>query len=285
MHTVAVQHRKSTPWGLLQFLPPVLLDTQLPLSSRSPFQPPCSHILPHYTTLQMVLPSCDHYSTHVHTLLASGDPLSGTIVTVADCTSRPSRSRDLSLGRCTHCHFTKEVTSLARPVHTLPAQHHSATTTCLQSRQTSLFLEGNNLTFACTAFIQVKKGCQLNYARPCRKRLVCRAKAKSNKLWAFERVRFAPDVWELVRYPKSTNCARGIRPWKLENYLSNGAIWRSTSVGKIALGLEFLFKTAFFLGGGGLQFRKEILTDRSYIWKSHIIVIWHWVNRYNIVAK
>ena len=75
----------------------------------------------------MVLPSCDHYSTHVQTLLPSGGPLLGAIVIVADCTSRPSRTRDLLLGRRVRYQFAKDVTSLARPVHTLPAQRHSAT--------------------------------------------------------------------------------------------------------------------------------------------------------------
>ena len=77
--------------------------------------------------VQMVLPSCDRYSTHVQTLLPSGGPISSTIVTVADCAGRPSRTRDLSLGRRVRYQFTKEVTSLERPVHTLPAQCHSAT--------------------------------------------------------------------------------------------------------------------------------------------------------------
>ena len=49
------------------------------------------------------------------------------VVTVADWAVRPIRSRDLSLGRRAGYQFTKEVTSLARPVHTLPAQRHSAT--------------------------------------------------------------------------------------------------------------------------------------------------------------
>ena len=48
-HAVAV-HRKSTPWGLSQFLSPVPLDRQLSLSSRSLFQPPCSHIRLQYST-------------------------------------------------------------------------------------------------------------------------------------------------------------------------------------------------------------------------------------------
>ena len=77
--------------------------------------------------VQTVLPSCDRYSTHVQTLLPSGGPISGAIVTVADCAGRPSRTRDLSLGRRVRYQFTKEVTSLARPVHTVPAQRHSAT--------------------------------------------------------------------------------------------------------------------------------------------------------------
>ena len=77
--------------------------------------------------VQTVLPSCDHYSTHVQTLLPSGGPISGAIVTVADCAGRPSRTRDLLLGRRVRYQFAKEVTSLARPVHTLPAQRHSAT--------------------------------------------------------------------------------------------------------------------------------------------------------------
>ena len=49
-HAVAVQHRKSTPWGLSQFLPPILLDRQLSLSSRSLFQPPCAHLWLQYST-------------------------------------------------------------------------------------------------------------------------------------------------------------------------------------------------------------------------------------------
>ena len=77
--------------------------------------------------VQMVLPSCDHYSIHVQTLLPSGGPNSGAIVKVADCAGRPSRTRDLSLGRRVCYQFTKEITSLARPVHTLPVQCHSAT--------------------------------------------------------------------------------------------------------------------------------------------------------------
>ena len=51
------------------------------------------------------------------------------IVTAADCTGRPSRTWNLSLGRRVRYQFTKEVTSLARPVRTLPAQLHSATFT------------------------------------------------------------------------------------------------------------------------------------------------------------
>ena len=46
---------------------------------------------------------------------------------MADCAGRPSRTQDVSLDRRVCYQFTKEVTSLARPVHTLPAQHHSAT--------------------------------------------------------------------------------------------------------------------------------------------------------------
>ena len=53
--------------------------------------------------------------------------LSGAIVTVADCAGRLSRTQDLLLGRRVRYQFTKEVTSLARPVHTLPAQRQSAT--------------------------------------------------------------------------------------------------------------------------------------------------------------
>ena len=82
---------------------------------------------PHTAPVQTVLPSCDHYSTHVQTLLPSGGPISGAIVTVADCAGRPSRTRDLSLGRRVRYQFAKEVTSLARPVHTLTAQRHSDT--------------------------------------------------------------------------------------------------------------------------------------------------------------
>ena len=77
--------------------------------------------------VQTVLPSYDHYSTQVQTLLPSGGPISGAIVTVADCAGRQSRTRDLSLGRRVRYQFAKEVTSLARPVPTLPAQRHSAT--------------------------------------------------------------------------------------------------------------------------------------------------------------
>ena len=52
---------------------------------------------------------------------------SQSTVTVADCAGRPSRTRDLSLGRRVRYQFTTEVTSLARPVDALPAQRHSAT--------------------------------------------------------------------------------------------------------------------------------------------------------------
>ena len=48
-------------------------------------------------------------------------------VTVPDYAGRPSRTLELSPASSIRYRFTKEVTSLARPVHTLPAQHHLAT--------------------------------------------------------------------------------------------------------------------------------------------------------------
>ena len=111
----------------LSFFHPSFLDRQPSLSSRSLFQPPCSHIWLQYLHLyKQCCPLATIIPLTVQTRPPSVGPISGAIVTVADCAGRPSRTRDLSLGRRVH-QFTKEVTSLARPVHALPAQHHSAT--------------------------------------------------------------------------------------------------------------------------------------------------------------
>ena len=58
------------------------------------------------------------------------DCAAGASVTVADCAGTPIRSRNLSLSSRVRCQFTKEVTSLTKPVHTLPAQRYPAILHC-----------------------------------------------------------------------------------------------------------------------------------------------------------
>ena len=126
-------------------------------------------------------------------------------VTVADCAGRPSRTRDLSLGRWVRYQFTKEVTSLARPVHTMSAQRHSATF----SPAKSVFVLEHRAQSAPSGFWPPRSCCTTSKVHTVRTLSFFRPSLWTGNCHSHQGALFQPPC---SRYSTSTNGAVLLRP-------------------------------------------------------------------------